>query len=515
MKNYILFLCLFLFSVYVNAQDYTWELKQSGTSLGDPTAYRFNKPDIVFYGSVDRIYASYNRGESFSQIGTPITGSTRIKNIILSEKDSSTMLVALEKSPSDQIVKTTNYGQTWSVSLDNASFSYFGIPMTPDPSHPDTIYTMTGNSFLRSTDFGGNWTTMSNVTSFSVPCDIEVFPDSSNVILVGDNGTGIFRSRDYGATWTQVFATSGEIPTIAIDKVNNSNALATRWGGGGGFLKSTNYGLTWTPITFFNGLNMWGVDYNPFNSKMYITGQYSGGRIYLTYDDASTWITTNISGSNYSVVIVDSATIYAAQSNGFYKLRLPAVPVEMTSFSHSVNGNSVKLMWSTASEINNSGFEIQISLDNSEFSGIGFVSGNGTTTEKNNYSFEYSLPGTGNYSFRLKQIDFNGNYEYSETIEIRFALPVAFSLGQNYPNPFNPATRISFTLPESGYFTISLYSVTGEKITVLSSGFFEMGHHFVMFNAGSLPSGIYLYKAEFTGTQGVKYSEVKKLTLSK
>ena len=496
-------------------QDYLWELKQSGTSLGNPVDYRTNKPDVVFYGSVDRVYASHNRGESFTAIGTAISGSTRIKNIILSTKDSSTMLVAFERSPADQIVKTTNYGQTWTVSLDNASFSYFGIPMTPDPSHPDTIYTMTGNSFLRSTDFGGTWTTMATGMSFSVPCDIEVFPDSSNIVLVGDNGTGIFRSVDYGATWTQVFVTSGEIPTISIDHINPQNAIATRWGGGGGFLKSTNHGLTWTPITYFSGKNMWGVDYNPFNSRMYITGQYSGGLIYLTYDDAASWITTTISGNNYSVVIVDSATIYAAQSNGFYKLRLPAVPVELTSFSYKLSGSGITLNWSTATEKNNTGFEVQVSSDGSDFNTVGFVQGSGTTTERNNYSFNYENFETSDLHFRLKQIDFNGNFEYSQVIKINAFQPEGFELQQNYPNPFNPSTKISFSLPETGNLKLSVFSLSGEKVTDLYTGMMDAGFHTIKFDATDLSSGIYFYRAEFYGFSGKRFIETKKLTLNK
>ncbi len=114
--------------------------------------------------------------------------------------------------------------------------------MTEDPSHPDSIYTMNGVNFLRSPDFGDTWVTLSSTTgSNSAPCDIEVFPDTS-IILIGDNGTGIFRSTDYGLTWSQKYSTGGEIPTIAIDFTNPGIAWATKWGGGGGFLKSTDYG---------------------------------------------------------------------------------------------------------------------------------------------------------------------------------------------------------------------------------------------------------------------------------
>ncbi|MCZ7612322.1 MAG: glycoside hydrolase [Ignavibacteriaceae bacterium] len=152
----------------------------------------------------------------FSATGTNVPGSSEIKAILLDDSNPGTFLVAIESSP-EKIMKTTNDGQTWTTSLNNVTFSYFGIPITEDPSHPDTVYTMNGVNFLRSPDFGDTWITLSsNTGSNSAPCDIEVFPDTS-IILIGDNGTGIFRSTDYGVTWSQAYSTSGEIPTISIN----------------------------------------------------------------------------------------------------------------------------------------------------------------------------------------------------------------------------------------------------------------------------------------------------------
>ena len=155
--------------------------------------------------------------------------------------------------------------------------SFFGIPMTPDPTHPDTIYTMTNTNFKRSTDFGSSWTTIaSNFGPSSAPCDIEVFPDTS-IILIGDNGTGIFRSLDYGLTWSQVFNTSGEIPTIAADYVNTGIAWATKWSGGGGFLKSTDFGQIWTSVSGFGGTNMWSVHVQMDDGNLVMNGCFSCG----------------------------------------------------------------------------------------------------------------------------------------------------------------------------------------------------------------------------------------------
>jgi photosystem II stability/assembly factor-like uncharacterized protein len=304
-------------------QSYSWNQVVPGNSLGNPIVVDANNSDVVYYGTNDRIYKSWNRGNSFVQIGTPINGSTRIKNIILNPKDSLLLFVAIEGSP-QRTVKSSDGGNTWNFT-GSFSFSYFGIPTTQDPQHPDTIYTMSGSQFLMSPDFGSTWNVVSTVTGFGTPCDIEVFPDSSNLILIGDNGTGIFRSSNFGVSWSQVFATGGEIPTIGMQKNSSGIAWATRWGGGGGFLKSTDYGKTWQTISYFNGLNMWGVDISPQDSNFVVTGQYSGNKIYISKDFGQTWIPTTIAGSNYAVYVVDSLTVFAAQSTGFYKLQTPTL----------------------------------------------------------------------------------------------------------------------------------------------------------------------------------------------
>ncbi len=213
----VIFSISIFFSI-TNAQTgYHWVLKQSGGSLGGPIDYNTNNPDLVYFGANNKIYKSTNRGDSFTQTGVNVPGASDIKSIILDDANPGTFIVAIESSPNDKIYKTTNDGATWILTLDEGQMSYFGIPITQDPSHPNDIYTMTNTNFKKSTDFGSNWTTIA--TSFgpvSAPCDIEVFPDTS-IILIGDNGTGIFKSTNYGLNWTQKYSTGGEIPTVSVD----------------------------------------------------------------------------------------------------------------------------------------------------------------------------------------------------------------------------------------------------------------------------------------------------------
>ncbi|MFN3694529.1 MAG: WD40/YVTN/BNR-like repeat-containing protein, partial [Ignavibacterium sp.] len=242
MRVKILLLVLLSNLILLSQPNYQWTLKQSGSSLGGPIDYNKFNPNIVYYGSNNTIFKSTNRGESFFVTGAPVPNSSKIKCIILDDYNPGTFVVAIESSPNDKIYKTTDDGNTWILTNDEGQMSYFGIPITQDPSNPNTLFTMINTNFKKSTDFGSTWVTISsNFGPVNAPCDIEVFPDT-NIILIGDNGTGIFKSTDYGLTWTQTFSTSGEIPTIAVDFTNLGIAWATKWGGGGGLLKSTDYG---------------------------------------------------------------------------------------------------------------------------------------------------------------------------------------------------------------------------------------------------------------------------------
>jgi photosystem II stability/assembly factor-like uncharacterized protein len=500
-----------LLTVTSSAQ-YSWVLKRSGSSLGNPISVDKNNTDIVYYGSVNKVYKSTDRGETFNQLGTDIPSSSDIKAVIVSPYNSATLLVAT----TNKIVKTTDNGASWTTTADGLSFSYFGIPMTIDHKNPDTVYTMSGSNFMKSTNFGTTWTTVTSSVGCATPCDIEVFPDSSNIILIGDNGTGIFRSTNYGQTWSSVYSTSGEIPTVAVDKVVGGIAYATKWGGGGGFLKSTNYGATWISLPFFNSKNMWGVDVSPTLSNYVLTGMYSGGIIYMSKDAGLSWQTTNISSSNYAVYIVDTVTVFAAQGSGFFKLDSPYfVPVELTSFTASASAENVILSWSTATETNNRGFEIERSTDDINFEQVGFVNGAGTVTDARRYSFTIKNMASAKSYFRLKQIDYDGTFTYTHSVEVDGYMPREFSLKQNYPNPFNPSTRISFNLPVDSKVKINIFNAIGQSVRTFETADYPAGIHHVDFNASGLTSGIYFYSIEASGINGSSFSNVKKMTLLK
>jgi len=174
-----------------------------------------------------------------------------------------------------------------------------------------------------------------------------------------------------------------------------------------------------------------------------------------------------------------------------------ALPVELNSFTADFNNSVVKLEWETASEKNNLGFQIERSKLNSqhlEWLNIGFVSGNGTTTKPHNYTFtDKNLP-AGSYKYRLKQIDYDGTFEYSDIVQVEVSPPKEFSLNQNYPNPFNPTTTIKFTISDLRFTILKVYDVLGREVATLVNEEKPPGSYEVEFDGTNLPSGVYFYR---------------------
>ncbi|MCH8035101.1 MAG: T9SS type A sorting domain-containing protein, partial [Bacteroidetes bacterium] len=189
------------------------------------------------------------------------------------------------------------------------------------------------------------------------------------------------------------------------------------------------------------------------------------------------------------------------------------IPVELTSFTAQANDGAVYLNWTTATEQNNQGFEVQRSTNN-QFTTIGFISGSGTTTEIHNYSFTDTDVQTGTYYYRLKQVDYNGVYDYSDVIQVDVA-PVNFVLEQNYPNPFNPSTKITFSLAVDSKVSLKVFDVLGQEVTKLITTNMTAGVHEVIFDASSLNSGVYFYQLEATASDGTNFTSVKKMILTK
>ncbi len=197
-----------------------------------------------------------------------------------------------------------------------------------------------------------------------------------------------------------------------------------------------------------------------------------------------------------------------------FRLNGVIVPVELTSFTAIAGNGSVELNWITATETNNQGFEVQRNSGNG-FEAIAFVNGHGTTTESQVYTYVDQDVNVGQYSYRLKQVDFDGSFEYSKVVEAEVLPPAEFSLAQNYPNPFNPSTQIDFSLAVDSKVTLTVYSLLGEAVATIVNNSYAAGTHTVNFDAAGLNSGVYFYRIDAEGINGENFTQVRKMMLTK
>ena len=191
---------------------------------------------------------------------------------------------------------------------------------------------------------------------------------------------------------------------------------------------------------------------------------------------------------------------------------LNPLPVELVSFSANYNDGCVDLSWITATELNNSGFEVERQTETGDWNVTTFIQGNGTTTETHYYFFSDNIKGLNSSKlfYRLKQIDFDGTSVYSKVIEMDVNLPAKFQLEQNYPNPFNPVTVIKYQLPFNSSVTLKIFDILGKEVETLVNEEKNAGYYQISFDASSLSSGIYFYTL-----QTENYFTTKKMILLK
>ncbi len=181
------------------------------------------------------------------------------------------------------------------------------------------------------------------------------------------------------------------------------------------------------------------------------------------------------------------------------------VPVELMSFEAvSLTNNEVELRWQTASETNNLRFDIMRSSDGDNFEKIGSVPGHGTTNEVHSYSFIDRDVNSGDYYYRLKQVDIDGTTVETEKQHVNIPYPEKYELGDNYPNPFNPSTSIPFSLRDAGTVKITVYNIIGQEIKVVTNRQFTAGVHHVLFNGRGMATGVYFYRLEVNGLSFIK-----------
>lgn len=227
--------------------------------------------------------------------------------------------------------------------------------------------------------------------------------------------------------------------------------------------------------------------------------------------------------SDLTGTITININLTGAASNGWFAIDYFTLtgsvteitaPVTIASFNSIVTERNVKIKWTTAEELNNSGFDIEraeVSSNKSEFSKIAFVNGKGTVNTPTNYNYEDKNLSTGKYKYRLKQFDFNGNYEYFNLQnEVEIGIPKKYDLSQNYPNPFNPTTKINFDLPQDAKVELRIFDMLGREMKTLINEQRAAGYYTVEFNASQFTSGMYFYRL-VSGD----YSMIKKMVILK
>lgn len=210
-------------------------------------------------------------------------------------------------------------------------------------------------------------------------------------------------------------------------------------------------------------------------------------------------------GAAYVPVLDDGS----AEAQGFpFNIIGTQLPVELSLFEAISVGSSVNLKWETSSETNNAGFEIQQHFADG-FEIVQFVEGKGTSLETNSYSYTISDLSAGRHQFRLKQIDYDGAYEFSDIVEVLVDVPEGFVVYKSYPNPFNPNTTLEFVVENDQRVDVALFDIFGKKIgTYFSSEVTANNTQRVNVNVGNLPSATYILKV--TG-QSFSHSQMVQL----
>jgi photosystem II stability/assembly factor-like uncharacterized protein len=420
--------------------------------------------------------------------------------------------------------RSTDLGNSWNgVNPPNSSGAGFYAPFVVCRSNPNILYA--GSNFVhKSTNQGNGWTIVNGgqsldgnpllaltVSNFSTDT---LYTTTSPISSRGH----VFVSFNGGTSWTNI---TGILPDryltdIAIAPYNASIVYVTVAGYGSSHLfKSTNAGQSWIDIgTSLPDAPGYSVIVDPVNQNNVFFG--NDITVYASTDAGNSWFeySNGLPEATFiydlNIVNVSHRLRVATHGNGVYEADIDLViPVELIAFTGTSENNKIKLNWATATELNNKGFEIERSIDNKDFVTRGFVNGSGTSTELHEYSFiEDAL--NEKLFYRLKQLDYNGNYSYSKTIEINSVYASSFELSQNYPNPFNPTTIIQYAVNSKQLVTLKVYDVLGNEIVTLVNEENPVGEYKITFDASGLPSGIYFYKL-----QAGDYNQTRKMILMK
>lgn len=484
-KLKIVSILAFLFCVSQTSYSQTWVKKVDGFSMWSIAKDYAGNIYAGTSGSARGIFKSTDGGDTWTNVF-----STGTSNYLYIACDSlNNVYVA---NVSNGLIYSTDGGQNFTT-IPTSAFGGHNINSVACGKNGHIFAGATSGGIWRSTDYGATFINM-GLSAYSI-VEIKVDKFNSDIIYAGSSSTsanGFFISTDGGATFGNATLSTNvweilQTSTDIIYAVTTSSPYP--------FNKSTDGGMTWTVTGNQTGAMRGGT--LDLADNIYLAGN---GGVFKSTDGGASFSNHNLTFSSNEMLTYNNKIMVCVSgtANGGVWIFTDStiIPVELSAFTAVSNNGKIELNWTTVSELNNSGFEIQRGNDGIDFEKIGFVPGFGTTAEKHFYSFVDDNTVNGRYFYRLKQIDFDGSYRYSNVIETKSFQELSYSLEQNYPNPFNPGTIIKFQLPQDGFVSLKVYDILGNEITTLVNEEKPKGSYEVKFDAGSLANGVYIYKIQ-------------------
>ncbi len=496
-------------------------------------------------GPNGELYAGTSYAGIFYSSDDGVTWENRTNNIPMLGSINSYWVTKVEVNPltgtvlvvtQDGCFRSTDMGNTWAKLTIFTSVAF-------DFNSAGDVYAGYSDRFYKSTDDGVTWN--QKFPSVSPISDISV--DVSDKVYVASDGEGVTLSTDGGDNWNPINDGLDDLNIkLIVTRKNNGSVAKNAVINCSNIMCATN-----SKISSYEN-NQWNIfetfaDIFTFDLLDRKPKDKYSGTIVAVIDalrndadafpeDCSTIVLLQNFEGEEIITIVDIPAsgvrkvkdvkqtynlLVGTKGGGIYAGGGDALPVELEDFFANVNEDKVELKWNTANEVNNYGFEIEremndnktdpSSLINNHWTDISFVKGSGNSNSPKSYTFTDETLSNGNYSYRLKQIDNDGNFSYSKEIKVTVnEIPKEYSLMQNYPNPFNPTTEIGFRISNFGFVSLKVYDLLGREVATLVNEEKTTGTYEVIWNAANLPTSVYYYRI-----QAGSFNQVRKMLLIK